>query len=627
VRRRAVLLALVLTLAGGTAGWWFVLRSDAAEQEAARATAAAYLAAWERGDLVAMRALLVGEPPTAFVEAHAEVFEALAVQRARFVLGEVVVEDGAATAGFRARLDLAGLGEWGYRGALALAERGGKWRIAWAAPTIHPALAAGLRLERRRSWPERAPILGRKGTRLVEPRPVIVVGVEPRRIKNRRTMLRALERLIGAEPEAVRRDLEAPGVQPDWFIPVTELRPERYRAVRPELYPVPGVVFRRAASRLPPSDGFAAHVLGRVGEVTAERLEELGAPYLPGDEVGLSGLEFIFERRLAGRPSDQVVLVDEAGEVVRVLHRVREVRPRPLRTALDREVQAAAEVALAGVAGPAALVALDWRSGWIRAVAGRPLEEEFNRALAGLYPPGSTFKVVTAAALLFAGLRPAERVDCPEEALVGGRSFRNAPGTPLGSITFESAFVYSCNTAFVRLAETLPQGALEAAAQMFGFGARYELPLPVAGGRFPAPGDAAETAAAAIGQGRIEVSPLHLATVAATVASGRWQAPRLLTGGKGEVGDPLDQAVAGVLRELMRLVVLEGTGTAAGVPGFDLAGKTGTAEFGDEDPPATHAWFIGFEDELALAVLVEGGGPGGEVAAPLAARFLNALSG
>ena len=128
-----------------------------------------------------------------------------------------------------------------------------------------------------------------------------------------------------------------------------------------------------------------------------------------------------------------------------------------------------------------------------------------------------------------------------------------------------------------------------------------------------------------IGQDRILASPLSMAGVAATVAAGRWHAPRLLARDPRRSGEPLPAAELSTLRGLTRRVVTSGTGTAlASVPGA-VHGKSGTAEFGGGDPPETHAWFIAYRGDLAVAVLVEHGRSGGAVAAPIAARFLAAL--
>jgi cell division protein FtsI/penicillin-binding protein 2 len=148
--------------------------------------------------------------------------------------------------------------------------------------------------------------------------------------------------------------------------------------------------------------------------------------------------------------------------------------------------------------------------------------------------------------------------------------------------------------------------------------------------RVPPPPDQADLAAEAFGQGRVTASPLQMAMVAATVVQGRWRQPRLVTvgaeaeGGGGESPDPLDRQVAGTLRTLMRQVVTEGTAAPAKLPG-KVGGKTGTAEFGTGSPLPTHAWFIGFRGDLAFSVVVEDGGVGGRVAAPVAARFLRGL--
>jgi cell division protein FtsI/penicillin-binding protein 2 len=196
------------------------------------------------------------------------------------------------------------------------------------------------------------------------------------------------------------------------------------------------------------------------------------------------------------------------------------------------------------------------------------------------------------------------------------------------SLGFARAFADSCNTAMIGAAGGLPESALADAAASFGFGADYSLGPTTLGGSFPAPATEVERAAAAIGQAQVTASPLHMATVAAAVLDGTWRTPVLLP---DEAGDrptrPLDPAARSQLAELMRLVVTEGSGTAANVPGLDVIGKTGTAEFGSGDPLPTHAWFIGGWNGLGFAVVLEGGGVGGRDAAPIAAQFLQGLPG
>ena len=298
---------------------------------------------------------------------------------------------------------------------------------------------------------------------------------------------------------------------------------------------------------------------------------------------------------------------------------------RSLTTTIDRRVQAAAEAALAGRSDEAALVAVQPSTGDVLAVANRPVESTYNRALEGTYAPGSTFKVVSTAALLRDGLAVGETVSCPSTIEAGGRRFKNFEGGAEGAVPFSRDFAVSCNTAFVALAPRLAPDALRRTARDYGLGRELELAVPAAGGQVPPGEDAVERAAAMIGQHEILASPLSMALVAATVAEGRWRAPRLLAGEPQQAGPALAASERDTLRSLMRLVVTEGSGTALSGVGGDVRGKSGTAEFGGGDPPPTHAWFIAFRDDLAVAVLVERGRSGGSVAAPLAARFFSAL--
>lgn len=584
------------------------------------AVARAYLDAWERGDTAAQRDAL-GAAGAAEAEAQqARWRQALGVTASRFDGLRVVSESETfASVSFRAVHTLRGLGDWPVTSQLRLERQEGRWRVLWAAAVLHPATERGDTFVRQRTWGPRAPLLDADGRPLTVPGEVVTIGVEPRRVRDAGAVAEALRTHVGVEPARVHAALA--GARPDAFVGLIDLRLERYQAVRPALAPVPGVVFRKRAARLSPAEGFAAHTLGRVGEVTAEALAALGAPYQAGDVVGLSGLERELERRLAGRPTGEVLRVRGAERLV--LHRFEGEDGTAVRTTLRRDVQAAAEAALADVTQPAALVAVDARTGDVVAVASRPLSVPLHRALTGRYAPGSTFKLVTAEALLARGLTPESRVACPAEASAGGKRFRNFEGEALGDTTLRGAFAHSCNTTFVPLAAQLGTDALRDAARRFGFDTLYTLGLPSPGASFPEPADDAERAAAAIGQGRVLATPVHLASVAAAVHDGVWRAPRLLP----ELDGPrasLTRDTAPALRALLRAVVTEGTARAAAdVPG--LLGKTGTAEYGTTQPPATHAWFIGVHGHLGFAVLVEGGGVGGRVAVPLAARFVRAL--
>jgi cell division protein FtsI/penicillin-binding protein 2 len=627
VRRWWIVAVVVVAVLAAGGGAWLALRPRGAPDP----VAAAYLAAWGRRDWPAMQAL-VATPPADFAAQHTRQLDALRATEASFVPGEATTDGGRAEVPFQARLRLRALGDWSYQGRLRLVRRERQWRVDWSPAAIHPDLGPGLRFQRVRSWPERAPILAADGSRLAGPAPVVTVNLVGERVKDPAEVAAALREHAGVGSAQVRAALADAERRPNQLVPVVTLPKDRYLQVKADLYPVPGLSFQEGSGRLPSGPTSARVLVGRVEPVTADDLKRLDGPYQAGDLTGHgNGLEAAFERQLAGTPSGEVRLAGQDGAAAKVLHRFPGEEGRPLETTIDPGLQRAGERALSGVRKLAALVAVRPSTGDLLAVVSSPFEG-YNRAMLGRYPPGSTFKVVTAGALLEGGLRPGAQVDCPKEATVGGRRFGNFEDEVLGRITFADAFAHSCNTAFVRLAaERLDGAKLVAAAGRFGFGVAPSPGIPAVTSRVPSPADEAELAAEAFGQGRVTASPLQMAMVAAAVADGRWRQPRLAagdadagSGGNGEQApDPLDGRVAGTLRSLMRQVVTEGTAAPAGLPA-GVGGKTGTAEFGSGSPLPTHAWFIGFRGDLAVSVLVEDGGVGGRVAAPIAARFLRA---
>lgn len=589
-------------------------------------TGEAFVEAWAAGAWGDMDDL-VFDPAARPGEQHAAVWDDLQVTSAALTPGDIEEDLPRARLPVTVRLQLAELGVWEYEAVVGLVEVGPQWYVEWAPSTIHPGLVDNRRLERRRVWPQRATIDSWDGAPLRAERPVVNIGVEPRRIEDRDALLEALETILDVDPDRVEAALDADGVQPDWFVPVTLLRAEEFPGVADGLEAIPGIVVRSELDRLAPTDEYAVHVLGIVGPITAELLAELGDPYDATRIAGRSGLELVHERRLAGTPSGDVRLVDAAGQLVAVQATFAGTDPQPVVTALDVDAQAAAEAALADVVEPAALVAIDIETGGVRAIVSRPVDE-FARALTGRYPPGSTFKTITAAAFIEAGGAAGSGVTCPGEIFVGGLRFTNAGGSALGRVSLQAAYAASCNTAFVDVSTQLEEAQLVEAAAAFGFGTSYSVGLDTAGGSLPPAVDDAELAASSIGQGRVTASPLHMASVAAAVASGVWRSPTLVVDPAPTAtaeAQPLDDALVADLQAMMRAVVTGGTGSAVAGVGSNISGKTGSAEFGDEDPPQTHAWFIGYRDDLAFAVMVEGGGAGGAVAAPIAARFLTEL--
>jgi hypothetical protein len=626
--RTVVLVAvgLVFVLVAGAVG--FLVLGSGDDEPGPAATAQDFAASWAAGDGGALRGLVVDPASLDAIDPVAIVTDLGAVETTVEV-GAVDEDREPAVAPLAVTLDLGDLGEAAWDTLVPLVEVEGEgWRVDWSESALHPSLPAGGTLRRTTTWPDRAPILGVGNRPVVGAVETIRIGIEPQRF-DRDASVPILAETLALDPAAIVAALDAPGVRPDHFVQIAELRPEAFELVRDVVYPIPGVTFPRGTARGGPTDGFARHVAGRFGEITAERLEELGPPYAVGDRVGLDGLEARFERQLAGSPAVELRILDAEGEPVATVASFPAVEPESLVTTLDPTVQAAAEAALADVTLPAAVVAVDAATGEVRAVVSRPLTEPFNRAIGGAYPPGSTFKVVTGYALLQSGLQPSSPVDCPPEREVDGRRFRNFEGGASGTEPLSQAFAHSCNTAIIGAAESLPDGALASAASLFGFGVDYSLGPTTFGGSFPDPTTAVERAASAIGQARVTASPLHMATVAAAVLDGTWRSPLLVPAiAEDRTTEALDPAIREQLAGLMRLVVTEGSGTAADVAGgLEVMGKTGTAEFGEGDPLPTHAWFIGAAGGLGFAVVLEGGGVGGRDAAPVAARFLAALAG
>jgi cell division protein FtsI/penicillin-binding protein 2 len=614
---RLVLFAIALVV--GALGIWLLraaLEPDPAD------SVEAFLREWEAGR--DRRAAAETDAPRA--AARALKINRLGLDGARLEAQTVEVSerDDRAEARVRLRWKVPGLGPWAYETTVPVRKLDDAWRVHWAPTLIHPKLDGETRLGTSRSRFQRAFILDRDGVPVVRPRPVIRVGAVAGEVSNPRVTADGLARVLDVERAPILRGLRNGG--PEAFVEALVLRRDDYAAVQAEVEAVPDAAAFDDTAPLAPTREFARGLLGTVAPVTAEQLDRLGDEYTVGDEVGQSGLQEHFERRLAGTPTHRVLsrAIDDDRPLQTLFER-RGRAGRPLETTLSIPVQAAAEAALGDRRDEAALVALQPSSGDVLAVAERPADSGFRRALEGLYPPGSTFKVVSTAALMRAGLEVDETVECPPTITVEGRPFRNFEGAAAGAVSFREDFVQSCNTAFVSLANRLAPDAVSRTARDFGLGRRLDLPFGAPAAAVPRGESAVEQAAAMIGQHEILASPLSMAGVAATVADGRWHAPRLLASDPRRAGPPLPRAERETLAALMRSVVTSGTGQALASIAGEPAGKSGTAEFGGGDPPRTHAWFIAFRGDIAIAVLVENGRSGGSVAAPIAAAFFGAL--
>ena len=583
----------------------------------------AFLSDWSRGDDRAAAGKTDAAPAAlAALTANRRGLDGARLTATR--TGDVQEDGDSATAQVDVEWEIPAIGSWAYETEVALRRSGDDWKVRWAPTVVHPALEEVTRLGTTREAPERGAIRDRDGRALVTARPVVRVGVVAGEVESPGAAARELAAVVNVDRRAIARAIRGAG--PEQFVPVITLREDDAAPLEDRLEAIRGVQLASGDEQLAPTKEFGRALLGTVAPATAEQLKKLGPAYAPGDVAGQWGLQARYEKQLSGSPERKVVIRARGVPVETLL--ARRGRPgRPLRTTLDRDVQLAAERALGPAKRNAALVALEPSSGDVLAVANRPVESSYDRALEGRYAPGSTFKVVTTAALLRRGLSPDDVVNCPRTTTVGGRSFRNFEGSAAGPVPFAEDFAESCNTAFVSLAGRLRSRDLPRAGRDYGLGRKPALKLPAPVASVPPPRDDVSLAAMTIGQDRILTSPLSMAGVAAAVADGRWRAPRLVAGDPREAGPRLRSREVATLRSLMRRVVTGGTGTAlAGVPG-QPRGKSGTAEFGPDSPPDTHAWFIAFRDDVAVAVLVEGGESGARVAAPIAARFLAALGG
>ena len=566
-------------------------------------------------------------------------------------VGGVTTSGDEATATLTFRWSFPGVAEpWSYDSRAALVREGGTWKSIWQPSVLEPSLDAGHRLSQRRLYPERGEVLGEDGERIVTLRPVVRIGLDKARLKPAQLAgsARRLADLVDIDPATYRDAVDAAG--PEAFVEAITLRGNaKERPANREVFAIPGALPIQDEQMLAPTRTFARPVLGVVGEATKDEVDASRGAVVAGDQVGRSGLQKRYDQQLRGTPGVQVVRAalpagaspspgssaspsasgSPAAEPAFVLHRVEPVAGRPLTLTLNSGLQRLAEQVLADTRPASAIVALRPSTGAVLAAASGPGADEQSVATVGQYAPGSTFKVVSSLALLRTGLRPGSPIECPATVVVDGRRFRNYSDYPqgrTGRIDLRTALAYSCNTAFIGQRERLGNGDLAAAAGSLGLGTDYDVGFPSFFGSVPDERSATGRAAAMIGQGRNQASPLAMAAVAASVQAGRTVVPHLLADQEVEAkASPLTAREADQLRQMMRAVATEGSANRvlSGVSRPAVLAKTGTAEYGDAEPRRTHAWMIGAQGDLAVAVFVADGESGSATAGPLLREFLD----
>lgn len=621
LRLVAALLAmaiLALSLIGGCAA-----------EPSAEPTVRSFLLAWEQGRYWDAAAYTTGARSSVAAALRGE-YRQLGAAALFLNLGPIGVHGNHAEAHFYASVDLGQDGApWRYEGEFTLRRVGGNWKIEWRPSVINPNLRRGLRLAVITSVPKRAPVLDASGRPLVRRSPVYVLGVQPDRLRQPRATATAFASATGLDAGQVLTEIRS--AQPHRFQELLTLSPASYARLQRRLNRIAGLQLRVAYRRL-----FSTAARGIVGSVVTENstlLREEGLPYQPGITLGRSGLQQVYQHRLAGTPTTRVVVENTHGSVVAVLKEWPGQQPAPVRTTISARVQAAAAGAVRSAPGGAAIVAVQASTGHILAISHRSGNGEsmVDAPLRGHFPPGDAFTIVSSAALLNAGFAINAQIPCTYAKDVGGETFTNDQSVRgIGAQPpFRVDFARGCGTAFAGLSRLLNGKQLTSAAARFGIGARYQLPLPAFTGRVPPPRSDAELAADMIGEGRVRVSPLDMALVAAEVRSGTWHRPILVT----EPPDPANVPVTpfapqlmNALKNLMRAAVTSGAAQAADLPGLPVFGQAGSAPTTTRGGKTSANWFVGFRGGMAFAVLTLGN-PVGANAVPVAAEFLRAAEG
>ena len=617
-------IAAVLVIGFGAVGFAGGLWSTPSAEPAVQA----FLLAWQQHQYRAAAELTTGKPE---VVAAALQDAYLQLDAAAFfvAMGPISQHGNTAHAEFSASVDLGQDGPpWDYNGSFDLRQTASGWKVVWSPSVINPGLRPGLRLAVVSSTPRRAMLEDAAGVPLQVPLTAYVAGVRPDRLKHPEVTAARLGRITKLDPsQLLGFILAAPRSS---FQELVVLRPSQYSRMASRLARVPGLVIRSENLRLFTS--IAPAVVGSVGTETSSTLRDQGIAYRPGATVGLSGLQRAHQRDLAGTPTIKVVTETAGGRQVAVLRSWPGQASRPVRTTIDSGLQMAADNAMESLPQSAAVVAIQASTGRILTVAqhtagGTPAIDP----LAGRYPPGPAFTIVSTAALLAGGLRVNTPVPCHSVNDVGGRIFTNVPPEPgLGAQpAFAEDFAHACGTAFSGLSWRLNGRDLAAAASGFGLGAPWQLPLPSFSGSMQAPSGVAAVAAGTIGEGSVKVSPLAMAMIAARVATGTRHEPSLLAGPAGanqapKAGDPpFSTADLATLRTLMRATVRSGAATEADLAGRQVYGQVGTVSVQTGKHPVWASWFVGYRGDVAIAVLELSHSPATS-AAPLAGQILAA---
>ncbi len=595
-----------------------------ASAEVVKNFAAAWVKAWAP-DGKPDEAAALSDTPATFGKRLDEVDTALVAQSATVTpQGEPKCsDDNTCTQDLAVEAVLRGIGTMKWTSTATAVKTGDAWKIKASGDTIYPGLGESNYLKRVRSVPARASILDRHGKPLTSNRPVVIVGVASGKVATPATYAAFTKNLQVDGAKLKARAVAAPAGQ---FVDAITIRADEWERLRPAMGKLPGVLTMGGSQSLAESPTFARSVIGTMKTATAETLKNAGPNASATDQVGTTGLQYSLQQQLAGTPGGTVTLRDGKTKLtIKTVFQQQGKVGAPVKTSLDPTMQRAAEAALATSKLQASLVAVQASTGQVLAAANGPTPTNYNRAFQGHYAPGSTFKIVTSAALMGTGLTASSPLPCTNTINVLGKTFKNYDGlAAYGSGTMEKALNQSCNTAFISQHGKLPKDGMTKAAAMFGFGQELKLAIPAYGGEVPAPKDDVAEAASMIGQGTVTASPLQMAMVAAAVKNGTALKPVLVPGKDpaGPAASPLPAATTAALRAMLRSTVTGGTAHVLAANGT-VSAKTGTAEVVSNGKVITNGWMVGYRGDVAFAVIVEGGASGAKAGGPILTNFLS----
>jgi cell division protein FtsI/penicillin-binding protein 2 len=474
---------------------------------------------------------------------------------------------------------------WTYDGQLNMVRDEGGWEVRWSATGLHPRLGEHQTFALRADAPRRASVNERGGTDVLVPGNLYHYTLDAKSaggalMPTARAVVEALRPFDNTlDPQ---RLAEQASSSKDPLSLIT-LRQSDHDRVAGAIAALPGVVVTPQAELLPTDDSFAPDIVSQVKNAVVDELD--------------------------GDAGWRVVSVNQNGADVDVLNEVPGAPAPSVTISLDRSVQLAAQNAVNTTGKKAMIVVIKPSTGEILAVAQNAAADgEGPLATTGLYPPGSTFKIITAGAAIDRDMAtPNTLLACPGVMDIGQRIVPNYGGFDLGTVPMSRAFASSCNTTFAELASRMPPRALTMAAAQYGIGPDYRIEgITTVSGSVPPTVNLAERTEDGFGQGKVLVSPFGMALAAATVAAGKTPVPQLIEGRQTVItGDssPITPKMLDGLRPMMRLVVTNGTAKDLDGSG-DVRGKTGEAEFNG----GSHAWFAGYRGDMAFAALIVGGG-------------------